>query len=131
MSLEASKEVLNSGIRAWAKNTTAALKSEFDILDIQHVDRSPSPVASRDKIMTALRNRQGIISIIGFKFPKHMVFVHKGVGKGVPASRAGSSGTTRKAKEWFNPVISAKVDDLADVVANATGDLIVNNIGIK
>ena len=60
-----------------------------------------------------------------------MVFVAKGVGKGVPISRAGSSSTTRQPKDWFNAPMDVEVDKLADLYSEATGDLLVNNINIR
>src|SRR5690606_25628217 len=102
-----------------------------DKLNIKHETRSPSPRSSRDVLTGRVGTRQGMASRVGFRFPRHMVFVHKGVGKGVPASLAGSSVTTRKAKEWFNPVIDQNIDRLADIAADGLADITVGNIHIQ
>jgi len=124
-------EKLNSDIKSWAGETQKELKQQFDSLNIQHVDRSPSPRPSREVLENILRSRGGLVSKVSFKFPRHMVFVHKGVGKGVPISLAGSNATNRKPKPWFNPVMDKKVEDLADRVADHSADIVVNNLMIK
>lgn len=58
-----------------------------------------------------------------------MVYVHKGVGRGTPIEKVGQ--TNRKAKEWFNPVIDRRIDELADVVAEELGAALINNLLIK
>jgi hypothetical protein len=68
----------------------------------------------------------GIPTKVSFKFPQHMVFVHKGVGKGTPIAKAGTG--TRKAKEWFEPPIERNIDKLGDIVAEELGESIVNNL---
>jgi hypothetical protein len=58
-----------------------------------------------------------------------MVYVHKGVGRGTPIEKVGQ--TKRKAKEWYNPVIDRRIDELGDIVAEELGAAIVNNLFIK
>lgn len=121
---------MNQDIAQWAVGTVNELKNQFTILDIKHVKRSPSTTPSKDAIQNKFGRRQGQISKISFKFPRHMVFVHKGVGRGVPISLAGSSGTTRKPKEWFDPVIDKNVDVLADKVAEHAADIAIADLRI-
>lgn len=122
---------LNTQVRIWTDKTTQDLKDEFDNLDIKHEDRSPNPSASKDDLKAITGQSQGIIRKISFKFRRSMVFVSKGVGRGVPASKAGTSATKRKQKDWFNPTIDKNIDDLADTVSALTGDNIVNNLRIN
>lgn len=122
---------MNQDINDWFDGTEKDLKQKFDDLDIEHVKRSPSPVASRDVLNHITQKKLGLISKGSFKFPRHMVFVAKGVGKGVPAGIAGTSATHRRPKDWFNSVIDARIDNLADTVAENSGDLIADNIKIK
>jgi len=124
-------EKMNQDVKAWFALTEKVLKRQFDLLDIKHVPRSPSPVASREVLEHILRKRLGLVSKGSFKFPRHMVFVAKGVGRGVPAAVAGTNQTTRKPKDWFNGVIDARIDELANTVAENSGNLIVNNLKIK
>jgi len=120
---------LNKDIKSWSMTTRADLVTQFSKLNIQHVERSPSLRPSRDVLASRTSMRQGMINRVSFSFPRHMVFVHKGVGKGVPISKVGTS--NRKAKEWFNPVVDRDIEKLADIVADGQGDLIVNNLSIK
>lgn len=116
---------VNKEAREWTKETHDKLVQQFTRLDIQHRPNSPSTRPAVEQLKEYFRHRQGTISRITFKFPRHMVFVHKGVGRGRPASNPG------KGKEWFNPVIEEKIDDLATRVANALGDVVVNNLKIR
>ena len=116
---------MNADIRQWGRGTIGDLKQQFALLKIEHVTRSPSPVAAIEALKNYFAERQGLINKVSFKFPRHMVFVHKGVGKGRPAAQPGT------AKEWFNPVIDADIEKLADIVANNQGDMIVSNLLIR
>ncbi len=58
-----------------------------------------------------------------------MVYVHKGVGRGTPIEKVGT--TSRKPKELFNPVIDRRIDELADIVAEELGAALINNLLIK
>lgn len=68
----------------------------------------------------------GLPTKMSFRFARHLVFVHKGVCKGMPIRRAGSG--KRKAKEWFEPYIEKNIDELADIVAAGLGEHIVNSL---
>lgn len=103
----------------------------FVTLKIEHATRSRSPQPSREALKAFLRWRQGAINKVSFKFPRHMVFVHKGVGRGVPASEAGSSRTTRVPKPWFNDPLTETTEELADGLAAHFADASVDRIFIK
>jgi hypothetical protein len=121
----------NQRVKGWQKDALQAIDKSFDEENIQHVARSPSPHPSREVIKAISNFKLGMITSISFKFPKHMVYVAKGVGKGVPAALAGTSATTRKQKDWFNKKMDKSVEDLADIVAEETGDMVVNNLRIR
>lgn len=96
------------------------LIAEFRKLNIKHVARSPSPVPSVTQIKDSFKKSIGIINRMTYQFPQHMVFVHKGVGKGTTAAQVGK--TSRKPKEWFNPI----VEEEASVLANQLADKLVD-----
>jgi hypothetical protein len=120
---------LNKDVNRWAKSNEADLKSEARSLGIEHRANSPSSSSSVEALKSKVSNRFGIVSKIGIKFPQHMVYVHKGVGKGTPIARQGM--TNRKAKEWFNPVIDKNIEQLADIIADGLGESIVNRLNFK
>jgi hypothetical protein len=119
----------NRKITQWATKTKAALISEMTALNIQHRSNSPSPRPAKQSVRQSTRKRGGLINRVGYNIPRHLVYVHKGVGRGTPIEKVGQ--TNRKAKEWFNPVIDKNIDELADVVAEEIGAAIVNNLLIK
>lgn len=119
---------MNADIRKWGKGAIGDLKQEFARLNIVHDAskyKGSDPGASVDKLLNRFGKRQGLIDKVSFKFPRHMVFVHKGTSKGHPISNP------RKVKEWFNPVMDRDVEGLADIVAENLGDLITSNLQIK
>lgn len=118
----------NSDIDSWTDGTKKEAKGKFDELDIQHVARSPSPSPSKNNITHRNVMRQGEISKIALRFPRHMIFVHQGLGGDTPKGKAGS--TNRKAKEWLTPVLDSRIELLADIVANNAADVAINGLGI-
>lgn len=142
----------NERVLDWASRTEGSLKGRSSALGITHRANSPSPGASVDKIKAREKYRGGIIEVISFKFPRTLIWTHKGAGKGrggmkgsVWYDRLGIKHSTdpeslgkmntggRQAKPWFNDTIEAPdgVEALATIVAEESGDAIVNNLLIK
>jgi hypothetical protein len=119
----------NSRIVGWSKNTLQLLKGEINALGIRHAANSRSPKAAEKSLVARTPKKAGLIERVSYIMPRHMIYVHKGVGRGTKISQVGS--TNRKAKPWFNPVIEANIDALADIVAEEIGSGIVNNILIR
>lgn len=122
-------DVANAKIVSWAKDTQGKLVQSIRDQGIRHSDRSKSPKAAERSLTVRTPKRQGLISRVSYSIPRHMIFVEKGVGRGTTISQVGN--TKRVAKPWFNPVIEANIDALADIVAEETGDVIINNLLIR
>ena len=84
--------------------------------------------------------RDDAIYKIAFKFERHGVFVHKGVGRGYKADGRGfvtrtaknlARGRERVAVEWFNPVLDQHLPELVDRLARINADAVVNSVGMK
>lgn len=110
----------NNEVKSWGTNTVKELQREVSQLGIKHAEKSKSPRAAKDSITSTTGKKFDIVTSVRLKFPRHMVFVHKGVGRGHPISNP------RQAKEWFNPVIEKKIEDLADIVAEHAADMVVS-----
>lgn len=115
----------NQEVKAWAKDRVSDMQREAAKLGIEHRANSPSPSSSIDGITRKTSMRFGVPNKISFKFARHLIFVHKGVGKGTPISKVGT--TTRKAKPWFEPPIERNIEQLGDIVANGLGDQVISN----
>lgn len=142
----------NERVENWALRNEALLKGNSATLGIVHRANSPSPTSSVNKIKSRTRRRGDIIEVISFRFDRSLIWTHKGAGKG----RGGLQGSTwtdklgirhttdpdslgkmgtggRVAKPWFENTMEAPsgVNELADIVAEESGDAIVNNLFIK
>lgn len=122
--------IANKRIVQWSTRTRNQLLQEILRQGIKHTIKSPSPTAAINSLKQSTRKDNfGIINRVGYNMPRHMIYVHKGVGRGTPIEKAGQ--TNRKAKPWFNPVINRRIDELADIVAEELGSDIINNLAIK
>jgi hypothetical protein len=118
-------------------------------MGISHRANSPSPGDSLAKLKSKVTIKNGVVSVIGFKMNRSLIWTHVGAGKG----RGGSSGSSwidaqgnrkktnpeslgkmgtqgRTAKPWFNKFMEGPegLDDLATIVASELGDAIVGKI---
>lgn len=121
-------EKVNSALNRLTKETRTALISEQSKLNMEHGKNKSDP-EPLTKIITRTSKNAGVINRIRFKFKKSGVFVHKGVGKGTPIEKVGS--TTRKAKPWFNPVIEEYANKMMEEVADEYVDVAFNQILIR
>jgi hypothetical protein len=99
-------------LQKWASNARRGLVSQ-----------------NKGTVTATLRNlnkyRFGLMEAIGFKFPRHGVFVEMGVFGGLTKKEAIAQGKLRP-QPWFNPVIESRMPDLIDGLAEKTGDLVIN-----
>lgn len=142
----------NNRVLDWMIRTENALKGSSNALGISHRANSPSPGSSVAKIKAREKRRGDIIEVLSFKFPRTLIWTHKGAGKGrggitgsvwydnlgirhrTNPDSLGKMGTGgRQAKPWFNNTLEAPtgVEELATIVAEESGDAIVNNLLIK
>lgn len=142
----------NERVLNWMLRTENALKGNSNALGISHRANSPSSGSSVARIKAREKRKGDIIEVVSFKFPRTLVWTHKGAGKGrggllgsvwydnlgikhrTNPDSLGKMGTGgRVAKPWLNNTLEAPtgVDELATIVAEESGDAIVNNLLIK
>lgn len=126
----------NNAINAWQNSVAAQLRAAIASRSMR-IARELRPKAYTDKY--------GIINQLGFSFPRHGIYIHKGAGRGQggtigsnwtklktingievstgivkhtnPNSLNASQGTgNRKAYEWFDPIIKNRISELSDIV---------------
>ncbi|MCX6231156.1 MAG: hypothetical protein NTZ33_06390 [Bacteroidetes bacterium] len=74
---------------------------------------------------------------VSFKFERHGIFIHKGVGKGYKSTNgmvikySKNPSGHRNAAEWFNPIMEHTVPELADKLAVVNADAAVNATRMK
>jgi hypothetical protein len=116
---------MNADVSSWATETRKEVVSQMDELDIRHYPYSPNKVPLRKALKQRLVRRRDMINKISYTMPRSAVFVHKGVSRGHPISNP------RKIKQFFNPVIDERIEKLADLVAEHSGNIIINALQIK
>lgn len=135
----------NQEVERWQNSVTMQLRAGI-ILHSQRVARELQPKAYADKY--------GIINRLGFSFPRHGIYIHKGAGRGQggytgskwsylkmingtpvstgiirhtnPASLGKQNEGSRQAYEWFDPVIRNRLPELADIVTRYFDTMIID-----
>jgi len=111
LSLQEAKE-LNKFLQLWASSTRRSLAAQ-----------------NKGSVTATLKNqnkyRQGLMEAIGYKFPRHGVFVEMGVFGGLTRKEAIAQGKLRP-QPWFNPVLERRLPALLDGIAEKSADLIIN-----
>ena len=135
----------NDDVVAWTINTTRLLKQNVRAMvrEDKRLSQSISPNIYYDRKYTSEVNR------IGFSFAREGVYIHKGAGKGqggvhgsnwvdrfgrkkqTLSTSLGKQGYgNRHPIEWFNPVIEAELEKLADIVANYSSTMQIDSTQI-
>lgn len=122
--LKRNNEEMNSRIAHWSDKTKTDLINELNNLNVQHYDYSPNKVALKDALKRTLRRQFGSIDRISYNMPRSAIFLHKGV------SRGHGIANPRVAKEWYTPIVDKNIDDLANIVADGQGNMIIKEFKI-
>lgn len=113
-----------------ADNTTTAANQQFADNINNWIARVISGARSANSALKSFKGKlktvYGIPARIRFTFPRHYVFVEKGVGRG----RGINSGKT-KPKPAINPAIEQHLAELADIAADGCADIAANRLFIK
>jgi hypothetical protein len=119
-------EEYNAGIVKWGRSTSKNMRQEMQRMQINQGEHTRTLRSGFGK------DKLGEINRASFHISRVLVYVHKGVGRGWPISRAGqSSNFGRIPKPFFNPVIDKNINALAEHVAKTKADMIVKNIHIR
>lgn len=136
----------NQAVNKWQNSVASQLRAGI---------ASRSMRIARDLRPTAYTDKYGLIDRIGFTFPRHGIYIHKGAGRGQggtigskwaqlkringvevptgiikhtdPASLDSSQGDgNRQAYEWFDPVIRNRITELQDIVVGYFDTMIID-----
>jgi hypothetical protein len=136
----------NKAVNAWQNSVAAQLRATIASRSLR-IARELQPKAYTDNY--------GIINRLGFSFPRHGIYIHKGAGRGQGGyigsswtqlktingieistgivkhtninSINGKQGTgNRRAFEWFDPVIKNRLSELADIVTQYFDSMLID-----
>lgn len=143
-------EQFNLSVQAWGSDTAQAIKAAGTGLGIQHRPGSPSPKPSLQQLVARYKMDAGLVHVVSFRFPRSLIWTHKGAGKGMggtvgstwadqrgetkstsPGSRGKMGTGTRQAKPFINNTLAGSTDQLAEIVTTQLGDAFINNLLIK
>lgn len=142
----------NEAITRWDHQNNQDVKSRAGGYGVTHRKNSPSPRASLNSFKSRLVTEDGAIVKISKVFPRTLVWVHKGAGKGrggnigsrwidkygktqktsdVSKGKMGTGGRT--AKPFINDSLDAPegIERLATIAAEELGDALVGFISVK
>lgn len=136
----------NNAINAWQNSVAAQLRATIASRSMR-IARELHPKAYTDKY--------GIINQLGFSFPRHGIYIHKGAGRsqggtigsnwtklkninGIEVStgivkhtnpnslNASQDTGNRNAFEWFDPVVRNRLPELADIVTRYFDTMLID-----
>lgn len=136
----------NKAVQKWHHSVAAQLRAGIASRSMR-IARNLRPNAYTDKY--------GLINRLGFSFPRHGIYIHKGAGRGQggtigsnwtklkrvngievstgiirhtnPNSLNASQGEgNRQAYEWFDPVIRNRVSELQEIVTHYFDTMIID-----
>jgi len=138
----------NKDLRQWQTDTITALRANIAALGMSGSELSDSLVP------TFKKSKYGEINRLGFSFARHGIFVYKGAQNGyggikgskwsyrkkteygyintsiMRETRTRSLGRLNQSKmkdrDWFNPVIEARLEQLADICTNYSDTMIID-----
>lgn len=127
------QQAFNSEIKDWSQSNYRELLREIWRL---RIGESGDGAAA---LNWSMKTYYGMANRVTYKMPRYMVFVHKGVGRGWPASRvanrsamwSAASGQGRVPKPWFNPIIEKNLQKLADIAARSNAEVAAKRLMIK
>ena len=123
----------NRRVRAWGRDTNAALKSSIGRL-VRRDTRLSSSVRQNYRHWGRAPQAGQEITSIGCAFEEAGLYVHLGVGRGynreggtvVVTKKHNRDRMARRPKPWFDPVIEDRLPALEKVVQDYCGDLFIN-----
>ncbi len=137
----------NKEVRLWAKKVEAELKASAE-RSFGHRDSSKVTALFprlSGSIKANTRKVGGEIRRIGFSLARHGVHLHYGAGTGFGGQKGSRwinnkndyvttnknslgkiSQSTRPAVHWFNDVIDKNIEELIEITANYTADIVIN-----
>lgn len=136
----ADTEAFNKEVAQWTYRVRSILKR-----DIKSKATQGNGVLA-NFLRSSIRKDMGEVDSISYKFPRHGVFFHKGVGRGHVMSGGKvirgiknnkvitplDGPINRTPKDWFNSTLEEQVPILADLVADHKADeAAVNAAGMK
>lgn len=116
---------LNTEVEQWTASTRNKLVSKLDALGVKHTKNSQDAKAIQKSVTGKTAKKFDLVNRVSFGFNRSGVYLSKGV------SRGHKKDNPREAKDWFNSVVNTELDTLADIVADAQGNMIINSILIK
>lgn len=138
----------NEVVKTWAYNVRKQLKqsaAHFVHGKAGTVKRKSKlgSIRDEDKLIDSIKhrllNKYGITEGVSFRFERHGVFVHKGVGKGyrmsggmvVRVAKGFPNPRMRTPDDWFNIVVDHNTPELADKIATINADAVVNALRLR
>jgi len=104
--------------RAWLIATKKQLLFKLASLDLNQKSKVIGDIKEKGaakpltrSVSYKLNKVRGDLDRLGFSFPRHGIFIERGVGKGRPVNSAAAKAA---ARPWLAPVLKPAIEDLAD-----------------
>jgi len=122
------REALEEEVRKWGRLTRQKLVER--ILSLNMHERAAvtmdKPLAK--SVRSIFRKQSGDIEGVSFRFPRHGIFLERGVGKHRPVNSAAAN---KAAKPWISTTLPSATEQLADILAKEYADLVAEDVQIN
>ena len=108
---------MNRAVQQWASHTGSQMKGNLPPGDLKSGFKGSN------------RYNFGLISSVGYQFPRHGVFLEMGVFGG--KNRKESQARGYQPRPWFNPVVDRRLDALNEAIGQVTDKMVINATRIK
>jgi len=134
----------NNIVRNWKNKVLSSLKGNIlSLVDyssgktgmVQRKGRSEEKLVDslKGNVHTYYNQADGVT----FKFERHGIFVHKGVGRGYSSKNNMVTKTSKNPEghrdkiDWFNPILDKYTPELADKIGEINADAVVDAMKMK
>jgi hypothetical protein len=135
----------NEAVMKWQRSLAARLRATISV---------KSMAIAKDLKPNTYTDEYGIINRLGFSFPRHGIYIHKGAGRGQggyigskwnkiktingiavstgiirhtnPESLGKQDEGNRHAFRWFDPIVESRLPELADIVSEHFSAMVID-----
>jgi len=121
-------EAMDKEVRGWARLTKQKLLFKLASLNLEERIRLTNDLRLKKSVRDYVRKKGGELDAVAFSFARQGIFIEHGVGRGRPVRSAQAEANKQP---WLKPVLSASIEDLANLLADEYADIAAAEVKIN